>query len=219
MAERFAGDKKEGVWLLHSAEKRLQPRLARMVPSWIQTYHLTLCTLLWSALTLLSGYLAQDDIAWLWLSSAAIAGQYLTDLVDGEVGRQRNTGLIQWGYYMDHLLDYVFLFAYLGSFVFLVPPELLPLHFALLGVAGCFMVNAFLAFAATNRFQISAFGVGPTEVRILFILLNTACIIAGAESIAGGLPWALGLTSFALIVTVWRTQRQLWGADMAVRKS
>jgi phosphatidylglycerophosphate synthase len=30
-----------------------------------------------------------------------IVFQYITDLLDGEIGRKRNTGLIKWGFYMD----------------------------------------------------------------------------------------------------------------------
>ena len=34
-----------------------------------------------------------------------------TDSFDGALGRRRDTGIPKWGYYMDHLLDFVFMWC------------------------------------------------------------------------------------------------------------
>jgi hypothetical protein len=59
-------------------------------------------------LILLFSYWAARDLRWLWGVSAMIFMQYATDHYDGKLGKYRGTGLVRWGYYMDHLLDYFF---------------------------------------------------------------------------------------------------------------
>src|SRR3989344_877879 len=118
---KFSGHLKVGKWFLQGAENRLTRFLVPFIPQFIETYHLTLMTLLWSLGVILSGYLAQSDIRWLWLSSLCIFLQYITDLLDGAVGRERGTGLIKWGYFMDHFLDYIFFTALVMSYAFIFP--------------------------------------------------------------------------------------------------
>src|SRR5262245_17890441 len=85
--------------------------LAPRVPAWISSRQLTLLTAVWSGLVWFGCYLASANRQWLWLSTAAIAAQYLTDALDGKIGKLRNDGFVRWGHYMDHLLDYVFMAA------------------------------------------------------------------------------------------------------------
>jgi phosphatidylglycerophosphate synthase len=193
-------------------------RLLPLVPRSIETYHLTLTTIVWSALVIVAGWFAYADIRWLWLASFAIALQYLTDLLDGAVGRARGTGLVKWGYYMDHFLDFVFLSAIVIGYALAFHERYVLLHLALLAVYGAFMMHAHLAFAATNEFRIAFSGVGPTEVRIAFILTNTLLIVFGKTYLAWLIPWLIAAALLGLAVVVLRTQRELWSIDMAAKK-
>lgn len=213
----FDGDKKVGTSLLHPLETRLKNFLVPLVPAWLQTYHLTLLTIPWCALCVCFSILAEQNEQWLWAVSGVITLQYVTDLLDGEIGRRRNTGLIKWGYYMDHLLDYAFLCSLLIGYFFILPRGLQYFHFFLLGVFGGFMVNSFLAFAATNKFQISYFGIGPTEVRIGFIVVNALLAIIGSTHMAFLQPYLLVASTAGLVITVYRTQRSIWALDMKIR--
>ena len=216
----FHGDKKEGRWLLADAEIRLKNRLVPLVPKWVQTYHLTLTTLLWCALIILFSFMARYRIQWLWVVSFSIFGQYITDLLDGEIGRRRNTGLIKWGYYMDHFLDYLFLCSIIIGYGLLVEDQNKYLLFYILALFGAFMVNSFLSFAATGAFRISYMGIGPTEVRLIFILINTFIILfAHRIEIVRVLPYVLTGATFALFVTVFQTQKQLWKIDMETKRN
>jgi phosphatidylglycerophosphate synthase len=214
---RFRGDQKFGTSLLTSQEERLKQWLLPKVPLWLETYHLTSMTLLWSVLVLLFSFLARHNIHWMWLTSLMIAMQYLTDLLDGAVGRQRDTGLVKWGFYMDHLLDYIFLCSMLIGYAALFPQHYGFLLLLVLMVFGAFMVNSFLSFAATNQFRIAYMGIGPTEVRIGFILVNALICFANPEYVRAALPYVLGFAVFGLFVTVVRTQSELWDADMKAK--
>ncbi len=214
MAE-FGGDKKVGKSLLHAFEKYVVDHYVPSIPRWLETYHLTLLTIAWSGGVLLFGYLAHSEAKWLWLVSVMILCQYITDLFDGAVGRYRKTGLIRWGYYMDHFLDYVFLCSLLIGYSFILP--LTNYLFFILAIFGGFMVNSYLAFSSTNELKISFFGIGPTEMRILFIVINTLIVVFGKTYMAPVLPFVLVIASVGLCVVVFQTQKQIWKLDMKIK--
>ncbi|MFH1425925.1 MAG: CDP-alcohol phosphatidyltransferase family protein [Candidatus Kerfeldbacteria bacterium] len=211
---KFAGDKKVGKNFLYGFEHYLVDKFTAKWPSWIQTYHLTWMTVLWSAGIVFFGYLAQDNINWLWGSSAMIVLQYISDLFDGSVGRMRNTGLVRWGYYMDHFLDYVFVCALLISYFFVTPDSFATMLFFILALCSAYLVNSYLSFSASNKFRVSYYKIGPTEMRIVFIVINTLLIMFGTTYSGQLLPWILGAITFALFMVVYRTQKELWKIDM-----
>lgn len=219
MTTPFAGDRKVGRSILHGFDAWMLRKLLPFVPHTIETYHLTMTTIVWSALVIVAGWLARGDLRWFWIASIAIALQYCTDLLDGAVGRARNTGLVKWGYYMDHFLDFVFLSAIVIGYALFFHERYAYLHLGLLAIYGAFMVHAHLAFAATNEFRIAFSGIGPTEVRLAFIVTNTLLIVFGKTYLAWLIPWLIASALIGLAIVVFRTQRELWAIDMAARKS
>lgn len=215
----FGGDKKFGRSILYTSETKLKNWLVPMVPKCIETYHLTLTTVLWSILIIVFSFLARYNIHWLWVASLMIVFQYLTDLLDGEIGRRRNTGLIKWGFYMDHFLDYIFLFSILIGYSFILPNQFNYILFFIMAMFGAFMVNSFLSFAATNEFKISYLGIGPTEIRLIFIVVNTLLTIFNKTYMAAALPYVLTFSAFGLFVVIFKTQKYLWKVDMAQKKN
>ena len=117
----FAGAHKTNTSFLSPLERRLAPIVVPRIPKWLETYHLTMLTLVWSLMILVFSFLAARNIRWLWMVSVMIALQWLTDHYDGKVGKYRNTGLVRWGYYMDHLFDYFFLCSILIGYSFILP--------------------------------------------------------------------------------------------------
>ena len=176
-------------------------------------------TVLWSALVIFASFRATENIAWIWLASGAILLQYLTDLLDGAVGRARNTGLIKWGFYMDHFLDFVFLSSMAVGYFFFVPAEMLWWTYAALILATAFMVSSFLEFAATNNFKISFFGIGPTESRLALMLFNTAIFFFGAAIVPQLLPYFVSFGSILLIYLLYQKHHMLWKIDMSAKKN
>ncbi|WP_339137702.1 MAG: CDP-alcohol phosphatidyltransferase family protein [Candidatus Electrothrix sp. GW3-4] len=215
--EPFGGDKKVGHSLLTGPETRLKNWAIPKISPEIETYHLTLTTLLWSFINILIGFEAKAHLDLLWLVSLMILLQYLTDLFDGELGRQRNTGLIKWGFYMDHFLDYIFLCSLVFVGYMISPAGLEIWYFALLVILGGFMVNSFLAFGATNEFQIYHYGVGPTEMRVVFILINTFIIYLGTGSFHILLPLTVILCFLGLVLNTVKVHNQLWQYDMQIK--
>ncbi|HPO36868.1 MAG TPA: hypothetical protein PLU38_08795 [Kiritimatiellia bacterium] len=215
----FKGDVKFGQSMLHAQEEWLKQRLLPLVPRRVETYHLTLTTVAWSLLIILFSFFARFHPAWLWGVSLMIVMQYLTDLLDGAVGRLRNTGLVKWGYYMDHFLDFVFLCAILIGYAILLPHAYRTDLFFIMALFAGFMVNSFLSFACTSRFQIAYMGIGPTEIRLVFIAVNTLIIFFGKTHMVKVLPYILTLSVFGLFVTVYRTSKELWRLDMHAKNN
>jgi len=209
----FAGDTKHGQSMLHRWERPFIDRNVTRFPSWIMGHHLTMVTLFWSIAVIGFGWLAQDNPLWLFAISFVVFGQWFTDSFDGSLGKYRKQGLIKWGFFMDHFLDLIFA----GSIVIaysLIAPDGMELQFNLLLLATTVMMGlSFLSFAATNKFQIAFLGVGPTEVRIVYIAINTILFFTGTAIFSWAVPLALVGNVIAIAYVAWRTQLHLWQVD------
>ena len=206
MKNHFAGDRKRLDHFLRGYEEKLVRAFLPLVPPWIGTVLLTLLTFLWAALVVLFGFLSAGNIQWLWGFSACIFFQYVTDMLDGEVGRQRNTGLVKWGFYMDHFLDYVFSCAVIAGYSFLLPSSHFYLVLLWLVAGSGFLVHAFLDFGVTNEFKISFNRFGVSEVRHALILLNTVLIFSGKELFASVIPFIVAVFWVVLGTLIYQSQ-------------
>jgi archaetidylinositol phosphate synthase len=216
---KFAGDKKIPMTsLLAKPERRLIDFFVPKFPGFIEGYHLTLSTILWSAGMVLFGYLARKNILWLWGSCLMLFMQWFSDSFDGSLGRYRDTGIPKWGYYMDHFLDYLFMCSILIGYSFILKPVSRHILLLIMPVYGAFMVSAYLSFAATNEFKITYMRLGPTELRILLIILNIAIMVFGAGFLEKDLIYLLAVLSLGLCVAVYRTQKYIWNKDMEEKK-
>ena len=213
----FAGDKKVGKSFLGGLEKRFVAWGTPRVPKGIETYHLTMLTVLWSVLNVVAGYLAAKDLRWLWVIAADIVLQYVTDVFDGAVGRYRKTGLVKWGYYMDHLLDFMFAESIIVSYYFIAPEDMAVLFLYLAVLIGMLLTNAFLSFAATNKFEIYYFGFGPTELRLGAVVAGIAVIYTGTDYFKYAVPAICVIVTVVFAAVSYKTQKNLWETDMKNR--
>ncbi len=214
MTDGFAGDKKAGQSLLGPVERRFIDWAIPKVPKPIMSHHLTALTAVWSAATIVFGMLAVDDHRWLHAMSAMVFLQWLTDSLDGSLGKYRKQGLVKWGFFMDHLLDLVFAGSIVVAYSFLVEAWWLEFLFLILLLITCAtMAVSFLSFAAAKQFQIAYYGIGPTEIRIGYIALNTSVAAVGTEIFSWGVPVVVGLNAVAFLVMATQTSRNLWRVD------
>jgi phosphatidylglycerophosphate synthase len=212
--QQFAGANKSNTSFLTPLERRLAARVVPRIPSWLETYHLTMLTLVWSSFILLFSYLAARDLRWLWGVSAMIALQYVTDHYDGKVGKYRGTGLVRWGYYMDHLLDYVFLCSVIIGYAFILPERSRYQILIMLAIFAGYEVSTFLAFAATDRLKLSYFKLGPTEFRLALIVINALLVQYGTRKMVNGLKFVNIGAAIGLALMIYKTHRVIWALDM-----
>jgi phosphatidylglycerophosphate synthase len=203
--------------LLVPLERRLARYVLPRVPRWLETYHLTLLTPLWSIGIALFGYLAASNLRWLWMTNLMIVCHYFTDYFDGKLGKYRNTGLRKWGFYMDHLFDYLFLCSILIGYSFLIPQKSMFSLMLVLCVFSAFMFHTFLMLAATDEFKVSFSRFGPTELRIALIVVNGLLVKFGTRGLKGSLFWVAFGGTIALLILAYFAQRKLWQIDMKAK--
>ena len=217
--QQFPGAVKTNNSFLTPLERRLAVKVLPAIPNWLQTYHLTMMTLIWSGMILLFSYLAARDLRWLWMVSLMIFLQYVTDHYDGKLGKYRNTGLVRWGYYMDHLLDYVFLCSIIIGYAFILPEKSRYQVLIMLAIFAGYEVSTFLSFAATDRLHISFLKLGPTEFRLAIIVINGLLVEFGTKKMVNGLKYVNIGAAVVLAVIVYRTHKTIWELDMKEKHS
>jgi len=210
-------NQKGGEWFLREAEDKFRGKIIPHIPKCIETYHLTYMTITWSLFILLFGFMARENINWMWAVSLMIFFQYITDLFDGAIGRYKNTGLIKWGYYMDHFLDYLFLASIITTYYLLFPVNFGLLFMGILVFAIAPLISVYLASSVSDKMNISFMNLGPTEGRLLLILLNTLIIIFGVSLAQKALPYIFIAEIIMIILMVYKTQKQLWKTDMDIK--
>jgi phosphatidylglycerophosphate synthase len=215
--ENFAGAHKINTSFLAPLERRLAPLVIPRIPSWLETYHLTMLTLVWSLMILVFSFLAARNVRWLWMVSVMIALQWVTDHYDGKVGKYRNTGLVRWGYYMDHLLDYFFLCSVLIGYAFILPERSRLQLLLMLALFAAYDFSTFLAFAALDELKISHLKFGPTEFRLALIIINGLLISFGTRHMISGLKWVNAGAAVGLVFLIYSTQKKIWELDLKGR--
>jgi phosphatidylglycerophosphate synthase len=213
-AQYFAGADKTNTSFLAPLERKLAPLVIPRIPTWVETQHLTMLTLLWSGLIIFFSYLAARNLRWLWMVSLMIALQWVTDHYDGKVGKYRNTGLVRWGYYMDHLLDYIFLCSILIGYALILPERSRFQLLLMLALFAAYDFSTFLAFAAMDKLKISYLKFGPTEFRLALIVINGLLITFGTKHMINGLKWVNGGAAIGLAFLIYGTQKKIWQLDM-----
>ncbi len=186
---------REPNFLLAKHEKRLLSAIARRLPKWILPDDLTALGVA-SAIGICVAYVATNgNTAWLWVASALLVVHWFGDSLDGTLARVRGIERPKYGYYLDHLVDAIST-ACIGIGLGLSPFMLLSTG-ALIVVAYLMLsINVYLESYALGRFSIGYGRLGPTEVRVVLIALNTALALgAGLDFKLAG----IGVTAFDVV--------------------
>jgi len=186
---------REPNFLLARHEKRLLRAIAARLPRWILPDDLTALGVA-AAIGICIAYQATNaSRAWLWVASGLLVVHWLGDSLDGTLARVRGIERPRYGYYLDHLVDAIST-ACIGLGLGLSPFMLLSTG-ALIVVAYLMLsINVYLESYALGRFSIGYGRIGPTEVRIVLIALNTALALgAGLDFRVAG----VGMTAFDVV--------------------
>lgn len=206
---------KQGTWFLINLDKAVTNYFIPKIPLWLETYHLTWMTLIWSLLIIVIFYYGKNHYLLILSVPLVIVLHYLTDVLDGAVGRDRKTGLIKWGYFVDHFLDFVFFSAVIAGYAIFIGLSWLIFitYILLMG----FMFMSALMSALRQEGVISFNKIGPTEFRLMFIILHIILVIINFSH------FNLILTLFNIVLLIFITkcfyqlQKQLWREDMFLK--
>lgn len=157
--------------ILNAAEKKALIWLAERQPRWVTSDTLTLIGVVGS-LIIGAGYiLSRFNINFLWLANFGFLVNWYGDSLDGTLARVRNTQRPLYGYYLDHTVDV------LNEVVMFIGVGLSPLVNLNLAIAALILyltltLNVSMNAHLRKEFRLTYAKMGPTELRILMIIIN-----------------------------------------------
>jgi archaetidylinositol phosphate synthase len=164
---------REPNFLLARFERRFLPWLAAKLPRRVLPDDLTAVGVL-SAFGICAAYqLSNESLDWLWVASALLVVQWLGDSLDGTLARVRGIQRPKYGFYLDHMVDAISTAA-IGIGLGLSPFMLLSIGTLIVVAYLILSINVYLESMAFGRFRIGYGLIGPTEIRAILIVLNTA---------------------------------------------
>jgi archaetidylinositol phosphate synthase len=181
MAEAESGQgelkhaERQAKFLVARFEQWALPRLAARLPRWVLPDHLTGLGIVAATGIMVCYMKSNDDRAWLWGAIVGLVLHWLGDSLDGTLARVRRIQRPRYGFYLDHLTD-AYATVALGLGLGFSPFMLLSV--ALAGVVA-YLVLSINVYLETYIFGVFRYGygvLGPTEARILLIVLNLVAL-------------------------------------------
>lgn len=158
--------------ILNGIEKKALVWLAERQPRWMTSDLLTLIGMFGSFLIMMGYILTYWNVQWLWLSTFGLIVNWYGDSLDGTLARVRKTQRPIYGYYIDHTVDGInetMMFLGIGLSPFLNLYTALAMLIVYLQLTLNVSMNAHLR----SEFKLTYAGIGPTEFRVVAIVLNT----------------------------------------------
>jgi archaetidylinositol phosphate synthase len=193
------------------------------MPRWVTPDHLTAIGFAGAVITAVGYAVSGSRPGFLWLASLGLVINWFGDSLDGTVARLRRIERPRYGYYLDNSIDCIaqLLLAFgigLSGFV--------RFDLCLFALVAYLMVSvlSFIRANVSNVFQITYAAIGPTEVRVGFVVLNALLIIFPPDTVDWGLPltypnlWSLAWSSSMLVtflVSMVKQVRQLAAEEPA----
>lgn len=212
--------------LLGPLERPALQWLAAHSPAWMTPDKLTIIGTLGAILIFFSYVASRANPAFLWLASFGFLVSWYGDSLDGTLARYRKIQRPKYGFFVDHTVDafnemLIVLGLGLSTYV--------SFNVAAVALIGYLMLSVYVYVRTfvDGVFKISYGKLGPTEVRAILVLLNTAMFFFGAPYF--DLPFGrftlydLPVAAIALVlvtlfvVSSWRTARELSEIDRPPR--
>lgn len=170
--------------LLGPLERPTLKWLAAHMPAWVTPDTCTIVGLLGSLGVAVSYVSSVTDRNFLWLASVGFVVNWLGDSLDGTLARHRRIERPIYGFFVDHVTDafsvsIIVLSLGMTGYVRFSIACLVLIAYLLLSVL------VFLRTSAVGEFKISYGKLGPTEIRLLAIFLNTAMYFGGRQTSLG----------------------------------
>ena len=220
MADGFIEAHRNSTGLLTALERRVLIWLAQRMPARVNSDHLTALGLISMFFVGVCFAISMEMPAALWGVVLFLALNWFGDSLDGTLARVRGHQRPRYGFYVDHILDtFGALFvvgglALSGTMTPIVAAAFLIAYYVL-------SIEIYLATYCVGRFQMSFWGWGPTELRILLAMGALTLFVKPVVTIfgfqmqlfdVGGIVGTVGLIFTAIISAIGNTRR-LYAAE------
>jgi archaetidylinositol phosphate synthase len=181
--------------MLAANERRLLTWLAARMPPSVTPDRLTSVGFSGGVIVGASYALSTWSPIWLWVAVAGYFINWFGDSLDGSLARFRKIERPNFGYFIDHSTDA------LGNMVMLLGLGLSPylrLDVTMFGLGAYLLlsIHTFLAARVIGEFRLSYIASGPTELRIVMIIMTIAMFVMGPGLVQGTLlspfDWFIG---------------------------
>jgi archaetidylinositol phosphate synthase len=172
---QFRAAERSHTSLLASAEKRALIWMARRMPAWLNSDHLTVLGFVSLLAVGLSYWYARYSPIGLMLVIVFFVLNWFGDSLDGTLARVRDQQRPRYGFYVDHILDAcgsVFVFGGLTLSGYMSERVAV----GLLAVYLLLSIEVYLATYTVGKFKLSFGAFGPTELRLLLMIGNIALL-------------------------------------------
>lgn len=190
------------------------------MPSWVTPDLLTALGMV-GALAIFVGYAASlFSVQWLWVALAGYVIQWFGDSMDGSLARYRKIERPSYGYFIDHSCDG------LANFLILAGMGISPfvrLDVALVALVAYLLlsIHAFLSARVLGELKLSYLAAGPTELRLMLIVLTLMMMVLGSKpglfGAISGFDVFVGTVAFILIL-LFIAQTLITGKRLAIRE-
>lgn len=183
--EKFEKHTRVNDILLGPLERPALQWLAAHMPLWVTPDTCTLIGVAGAFLTMVGYGLSNFDPNYLWLASLGFVINWFGDSLDGTLARYRRIERPRYGFYIDHIIDVV---CQVMVFLGLGLSPYVSFDIACLALIG-YLLLSILVYVRTyvaGEFKISYGGLGPTESRVVAVLLNTAMYFFGPQNFMFG---------------------------------
>lgn len=185
--------------LLGPLERPALQWLAARMPAWATPDVLTGIGVLGALITML-GYIASNkNPIFLWFASFGFIVNWFGDSLDGTLARYRHIERPKYGFYVDHTVD---AFCQVLIFLGLGLSPYIGFNIACLALIAYLLLSVlvYVRTCVLREFRISFSKLGPTEIRLIAILLNTGMYFGGRQPLAYTLGETTRVTLYDLVV-------------------
>lgn len=161
--------------ILNAAEKKALIWLAKRQPAWMTSDILTYIGVTGALICAVGFALSSININFLWLSSFGLVVNWYGDSLDGTLARVRGTQRPTYGFFIDHTIDALTITAMcVGAGL----SPMLRLEVALFVLVAYLIISiyTYICTLVKEEFRLTYGRLGPTEFRIIAIIINTLFI-------------------------------------------
>lgn len=161
--------------VLNALEKKVLVWMAKRQPGWMTSDILTFIGVIGSVIVAVGYALSNYNISRLWLASFGFVVNWYGDSLDGTLARVRSTQRPIYGFYLDHCVDGVTMAVMcIGAGL----SEMLNLYIAMAVLVAYLLlsISVYINAHLKGEFKLTFAGMGPTEFRLVMIVVNTLFI-------------------------------------------
>jgi len=163
--------------LLGPLERPALQWMAAHSPAWVTPDFLTGLGVVGSLMCFAGYWLSGQNVLWLLLACAGFFVNWVGDSLDGTLARYRKIERPKFGFYIDHTVDAITEFL---TIIGIGMSPFLRLDIAAFAMIGYLLMSThvYIRTAVEGVFKISFGTVGPTEMRVIIVLVNVAIMLA-----------------------------------------